>query len=1027
MLVSARGLAVWVLVSCCAVVGMLGLGNASAWAAAPEAPQMRIESHAATSAQVSGTLAPNGPGQEGTYEFVYAASSTTCSGESKARRGLSLGLHSEEVKEELSGLAAHTTYSVCLLDRNLAGEEALSAPATFTTSFQPQTPETGAAGAITSASAMLHGTLNPTASREEEPGAFEFLYRRSSSECEGEGSTGQIAAATGKEKEAVQAEATGLAANAQYTVCLRAWNTTGQYATGAPVTFTTPSAKPTVGEASFSEAGPTGATVSAPVQEGGLATSYVVQYGPTAAYGSETAPTTLPLGVESTVASAHLAGLTPNTEYHFRVVASNADGESESADGAFTTWPPGFEGLPDDRVYEKVSSADPEEKNISMPFVSSPLSCCGFDGIYTKQPFQVANNGNAIAYAGEPTSPGGTGWGGLGAGNQYLAVRSAEGSWHQVNLQPPGHRLATYEGFAPELTTAYLVAPSEGTEGQPGFLPPLAPGVQFEVWMLYSRPLQTESESYLPFFTTPAPNRHASELVSAGVPKRDSFTSHLIYAGGSADGSHVLFEANDALTPGAEPGEGGVNNLFESVDGQLTLVNVLPGGGTKINATFGGRPHSGNWPNYSRAISEDGTRIFWTDLNTGAVYEREDGTTTVQVSAGSAEYWTATPDGRFAFYTENGQLWRFDTQDSARERLSSAAEASGVVGVSDDGEYVYFVAGDQLGGHGSGGAPNLYLWHAGTTTFIATLEGSDLEGIPPFSGPANGAGDLQPAPARHTAEVTPSGEDILFMSTASLTGYDNRGDSEVYRYSAREARLLCVSCDRSGEPPPPSEFLGPGRAAAYLPVLWNNAYVAHWMSDDGSRVFFDADVPLVPHDTNAAQDVYEWERDGAGSCNESAGCVYLLSDGINASASWLIGGDGSGRDAFFVTRAKLTPEDGGEVDVLYDARAGGVRPPTPPQCSGTGCQGVPVPPPIFATPPSVTFEGVGNFPPTAGAAAKTLKSKPATRAQRLRAALRTCKRLATKKERRSCRARAEKRYGAKGAATRTNKSIKGRK
>jgi len=33
-----------------------------------------------------------------------------------------------------------------------------------------------------------------------------------------------------------------------------------------------------------------------------------------------------------------------------------------------------------------------------------------------------------------------------------------------------------------------------------------------------------------------------------------------------------------------------------------------------------------------------------------------------------------------------------------------------------------------------------------------------------------------------------------------------------------------------------------------------------------------------------------------------------------------------------------------------------------PVCTGSGCQGVPGAPPIFSTPSSVTFNGIGNFP-----------------------------------------------------------------
>ena len=84
--------------------------------------------------------------------------------------------------------------------------------------------------------------------------------------------------------------------------------------------------------------------------------------------------------------------------------------------------------------------------------------------------------------------------------------------------------------------------------------------------------------------------------------------------------THVLFEANDALTSAAvaDPPTGEQNDLYDSVGGQPSLVNVLPDGSPAPNATFGGpravTDTNGNQPDFSHVISEDGSRIFWTAL-----------------------------------------------------------------------------------------------------------------------------------------------------------------------------------------------------------------------------------------------------------------------------------------------------------------------------------------------------------------------------------------------------------------------------
>ena len=124
----------------------------------------------------------------------------------------------------------------------------------------------------------------------------------------------------------------------------------------------------------------------------------------------------------------------------------------------------------------------------------------------------------------------------------------------------------------------------------------------------------------------------------------------------------------------------------------------------------------------------------------------------------------------------------------------------------------------------------------------------------------------------------------------------------------------------------------------------------------------------------------------------------------------MIGASTNGNDVFMTTRGKLVPEDENENTDVYDIRADAVPPPTPPRCTGSGCQGVPSTPPVFATPPSVTYGGVGNFEAPAPEKA-SVRPKSLTRADKLAKALKAC-RMKPKKKRRSCEAQAKKRYGA---------------
>ncbi len=96
---------------------------------------------------------------------------------------------------------------------------------------------------------------------------------------------------------------------------------------------------------------------------------------------------------------------------------------------------------------------------------------------------------------------------------------------------------------------------------------------------------------------------------------------------------------------------------------------------------------------HENAISRDGSRIFWANDEGGHLYVLENETTNVAIpGAGGASFVSVTPNGRYAYYTEAGALWRFDTDSNTSEELEPNAGLQGMIGSSEDGEYVYFVA-----------------------------------------------------------------------------------------------------------------------------------------------------------------------------------------------------------------------------------------------------------------------------------------------------------------------------------------------
>jgi hypothetical protein len=82
----------------------------------------------------------------------------------------------------------------------------------------------------------------------------------------------------------------------------------------------------------------TGATLTGTVDRNGdPATTYHFEYGTSAAYGLTTADTTVPAGTDPVTVKVPVTGLTRDTLYHYRLVATNSAGISRGADRSFRT------------------------------------------------------------------------------------------------------------------------------------------------------------------------------------------------------------------------------------------------------------------------------------------------------------------------------------------------------------------------------------------------------------------------------------------------------------------------------------------------------------------------------------------------------------------------------------------------------------------------------------------------------------------------------------------------------------------
>jgi hypothetical protein len=676
----------------------------------------------------------------------------------------------------------------------------------------------------------------------------------------------------------------------------------------------------------------TSANLRGEINPAGFATSYRFEYITEEAFLATGFSEALrvPVGNEAFIGSSglpiavvqHLGGLEPDTAYLYRIVATNTGGVTPGPNRPLTTTAlTPSTALPDARSWEMVSLVDKNSGEIQS-----------FGGILGGAVIQAAAQGDAITYSsasafGDPK--------GAPGGSQYVSTRGAT-AWTTNNITLPmisgsypeaPTSGVPYQLFSTDLSTALLSNGRRCLSGASSQCPVANAPVAGSDAPAGYRNYYLRSSSDGSFKATLS----SADIATLALGPEDF---ELAFAGATPDLAHVILSTCAALTAGAVEvagSEGECNpakqNLYEKSGSELALINTAPG--ARLAAQ-------------SRAISPDGSRVYWTD---GENLYLEDGGATKQVdegAGGGGTFETASVDGSVAFFSKGGQLWRYVVATNTATDLTPLGGVQGVLGTSDDGSRVYYLTGS-----------GIFLWSSGKVTPVGS--NADAGSYPPTTG---------------TARVSADGRRLVFVSSAfEPTGYDNRNiktdvlEPEVYLFSAPgpgtiPARLLCASCNPSGERP----VGGAGLPGASPNGSAFGAYKPRVLSADSKHVFFDSLDEMAAQDTNHEPDVYEWEAPAAGSCTKYAGCVNLISSGRAEGGASFADASADGSDAYFLTDGSLVPGDPGLVDV-YVARVEGGLPvaPGPIPCFGDACQALP-PEPEDPTPGSLRSRASGNLP-----------------------------------------------------------------